>query len=197
MAGVAIAETAEDCYNQGTSLLKAGRTAEAVAQFQRAIELKPDLAAAHFNLGQAWEKQGSLDQAVSAYRDAIRCRNDSKYLQSLGLVLKKKKQLPEAIAAFEQATKADPSDPKAFFNLANACAESNAPAVAVTHYERALKLRYPRPADVYLNLGIAYQKQGQPAAAVQAYENYLKAAPKATNAAQIREVVAGLRSGKK
>ena len=189
----AVGQTAEEHYNQGTVLLKAGKTADAIAEFQQAVKVKPDLAAAHFNLGQAYEKQGGLDQAIAAYREAIRCKAEGKYYQSLGLAYKKKKMLPEAIEAGQKATQLDPTDPKAFYNLANACAEKDSQAAAVANYEKALELRYPRPADVYLNLGIARQKQGQVEPAVAAYQAYLKAAPRAANAAQIQQVIDGLR----
>ena len=44
---------------------------EAVACYRRALELKPDSAEAHNNLGNAWKDQGELDEAIACYRRAL------------------------------------------------------------------------------------------------------------------------------
>jgi tetratricopeptide (TPR) repeat protein len=189
------AQKAEDVYNEGTVLLAAGKTAEAIAQFRQAIQLSPNLAAAHFNLGAAYEQQGALAEAIAAYQEAVKYKPESKYYLSLGLACKKKGMLAEAIAAYLKAAEASPQDPRVFFNLGNAYLEKNALTEAIANYEKALKLKYPTPAAVYLNAGIAHQKQGNKTEAIKAYEAYLKAVPQAANAKQIREIVGGLRGG--
>ena len=47
-----------------------GKLDEAVACYRRALELKPDYAEAHSNLGNALKDQGKLDEAVACYRRA-------------------------------------------------------------------------------------------------------------------------------
>ena len=44
-----------------------GKLDEAVACYRRALELKPDFAEAHNNLGNALKDQGKLDEAVACY----------------------------------------------------------------------------------------------------------------------------------
>ena len=44
---------------------------EALACLRRALELKPDYAAAHCNLGNALRDQGNLDAAVECYRQTV------------------------------------------------------------------------------------------------------------------------------
>ena len=53
-----------------------GRLDEAIAAYHRAIELKPDHAEAHSNLGIALEDQGRLDEAIAAYHRAIALKPD-------------------------------------------------------------------------------------------------------------------------
>ena len=185
-------QTAEELYNEGTTLSKAGKTDEAVAKLRQAVQLKPELAPAHFNLGIAYEKKGALDDAIVAYQEAVRCKPDAKYYQSLGLVYRKSKLLPAAIEAYKKAAAADPKNPNIFYNLGNAYLDKDALADAIANYEKALALRYPSPAAVHLNLGIAHQKQGADELAIKAYQAYLKAAPRAANAKQIQETIAGL-----
>ena len=53
-----------------------GKLDEAVACYRRALELKPDYAAAHNNLGNALQAQGKLDEAVACYRRAVELKPD-------------------------------------------------------------------------------------------------------------------------
>ena len=50
--------------------------AEAVAQYQEALRLKPDYAEAHNNLGIALQDQGQLAEAVAQYQEALRLKPD-------------------------------------------------------------------------------------------------------------------------
>ena len=53
-----------------------GNLDEAVACYRRALELKPDFAEAHNNLGNALKDQGKLDEAVACYRRALELKPD-------------------------------------------------------------------------------------------------------------------------
>lgn len=192
-AEVTHGQKAEDLYNQGTTLLNQGKVAEAIAKLKGAVQMKPDLAPAHFNLGDAYEKRGALDNAIASYKEALKYKPEGKYYLSLGLVYKKKKMLPEAIEAYKKAVEADPKNAKIFFNLGNAYQEREAFSDAIASYNKAISLKYPNPASVYFNLGVTHQKKGDNLEAARAYEAYLKASPRAANAKQIQEIIKGLR----
>ena len=53
-----------------------GKLDEAVACYRRALELKPDFAEAHSNLGNALKDQGKLDEAIACYRRALELKPD-------------------------------------------------------------------------------------------------------------------------
>ena len=53
-----------------------GSNSEAVACYRRALELKPDYAEAHNNLGNALKDQGKLDEAVACCRRALQLKPD-------------------------------------------------------------------------------------------------------------------------
>ena len=57
--------------NLGNALKGKGQVDEAIACYQKAIELDPKLAAAHNNLGIALQDKGQLDEAIACYRKAI------------------------------------------------------------------------------------------------------------------------------
>jgi tetratricopeptide (TPR) repeat protein len=67
LAAPASAETAKEAYNRGLSLYAAGKYQEAADSFLAAYRLKPKPLIL-FNVGQAYRKQGSFDQALTYYR---------------------------------------------------------------------------------------------------------------------------------
>ena len=76
-------------YNLGNALRKQGKLAEAIASFQQALRLKPDLAEAGNNLGLALQDQGKLGEAITAYQQAVRLKPDyAEAYNNLGNALK-------------------------------------------------------------------------------------------------------------
>lgn len=57
--------------NLGIVYLARRRSADAIANYKRAISLAPDLSTAHYNLGHAYHKQGTLNLAIAAYQHAL------------------------------------------------------------------------------------------------------------------------------
>lgn len=63
-------ETAEATDALGVSLMFQGREAEALPQFERAVELQPGLHLHHLHLGQALARLGKRERAKAAFRQA-------------------------------------------------------------------------------------------------------------------------------
>ena len=53
-----------------------GESAEALACYQRALQLNPDFAEAHNNLGTALQDQGKIAEALACYRRALQLKPD-------------------------------------------------------------------------------------------------------------------------
>ena len=54
-----------------------GRLNDAIAQYEKALRLKPDYAEAHNNLGHAWSQMpGRLNDAIAQYEAALRIKPD-------------------------------------------------------------------------------------------------------------------------
>src|SRR5262245_19350493 len=68
------AEEAASCYRSGIRCLESDEPEDARLALERAVELDPGLAEAHFALGLAWSKLGDVRQATQAYLAALRCR---------------------------------------------------------------------------------------------------------------------------
>jgi tetratricopeptide (TPR) repeat protein len=72
----------------GNVLADQGHLAEAISNYQTAVELNPDFAAAHYNLGNALALQGKYAEAISHFQKALQLRpGDTKARQSLDAAL--------------------------------------------------------------------------------------------------------------
>ncbi len=111
---------------------KAKRYQEAVADYQKAVDLKqkameasakkdPEdnkrLAAYYNNLGEAASKAGKVDDAVKAYTQAAQINPEGAagYYYNMGAVLTNSGKVDDAIAAFDKCIAADPTKADAYY----------------------------------------------------------------------------------
>ena len=86
---------------------------EAIAAHRQAIQLKPDFAEAHNNLGNALRSNGQSDEAAASLQQAIRLKPDyALAYYNLGNVLKDNRRLGEAAALFARLSSSSPIWPR-------------------------------------------------------------------------------------
>ncbi len=66
--------------NLGNALSRAGNMDEAIEQYQKVLQIKPDYAQAHFNLANALVQSGRLDEAIAHFHRALQI--DPDYLKA-------------------------------------------------------------------------------------------------------------------
>jgi hypothetical protein len=101
--------------------LELGKSDKAIEHFKTSVSLKPQSAAAHYNLGTALTVARRLDDAAAEYREALRI--DPSYANAhnnLGNVLLAQKKYDEAIAEFAEVVRLQPQSAAAKQNLAAA-----------------------------------------------------------------------------
>jgi Flp pilus assembly protein TadD len=163
----------------GVLSLALGRAADAVRHFRATVELRPDAAAAHFNLATALTVAGDLDSAVAAYRESLRLRPDyASAHNNLGSALAALGRTGEAITHFRDAVRHDPGNLQAHRNLAwhlatwtSASLADRREAVAIG--ERADRVTAGRDPQVLDALAAAYAALGDFARAVATVERAL------------------------
>ncbi len=101
--------SAREHINYGLSLLRAGKTAEGVAQLQIAQKLDPKLPHTWFNLGIAYKRDDKLDEALAEFREMARLvPKDAVAHYQIGTILKSKDDMQGAVREFELARDLNP-----------------------------------------------------------------------------------------
>jgi predicted O-linked N-acetylglucosamine transferase (SPINDLY family) len=133
--------------------------------------------AGYLNLGLALQKQRKLDEAIIAYREAIRIQPESDLAYSnLGAVLQELGKIEEAVAAFQHAIRVRPANAVAHYNLGNAFRRRGRLDEAITAYRRAVSIRADF-FEAFSNLGLALQQLGRFGEAVTAHREAISRRP--------------------
>ncbi|MCH8852330.1 MAG: tetratricopeptide repeat protein [Planctomycetes bacterium] len=159
---------AVELFNAGVDAYHEGEIGQAIGRWLSAVELDPEYAAAHNNLGIALKDKGDLDAAIEHFNAALRIDPDyADAHYNLGIALQAKGDLDAAIEHYNAALRIDPEHAKAHYNLGNALQAKGDLDAAIEHYNAALRID-PDDARAHNNLAIALAQKGDAAAAVTA-----------------------------
>ena len=146
--------------NLGAVLLQKGNVDEAVAQFQKTLQINPDDAKAYVNLGLALCRKGNVDEGIAQYQKALPIDPDSVEARvNLGNALLQKGEVDAAIAQYQQTLRIDPDYADAYNDLGSALCQKGYVDEAITQYRQALQIN-PNSAQIHDNLGSALLKAG-------------------------------------
>ena len=135
-------ETAADLFARGVALEENAATQlEAIAIYEKVLELDPAHAAAHINLGTIYYNRQEYTRAEKHYRKAIEV--DPRYALAyfdLGNVLDETGRVPDAIGAYKTALLLAPTYADAHYNLALAYEKIREPRRALPHWRAYVRL---------------------------------------------------------
>lgn len=150
---------------------------EAIAHYQKVLELKPEGGEAHCNLGNVLTEQARFAEAVGHYRKALELKADfAEAYYGLGNALAGQSKFDEAVRHYRKAVELKPDFADAHCNLGNAFAAQGKFADAVGQYQKALELK-PNFAEAHRNFGNALAAQDKFADAVGQYQKALELKP--------------------
>jgi tetratricopeptide (TPR) repeat protein len=137
------------------------RLAEAVVQYERALELKPNFPDALANLGEALNRLGRKEEAKARFEQAMQLApGNSNVAVNLGQLLDEHGELSAALIRDTEAVRADPNNAVAHFDLAQCLRVMGRSSEAQREYAEALRLD-PDYADAHSQLAMELAKSGK------------------------------------
>jgi len=122
-----------------------------IKHFRRAIEINPDYAVAHRNLGRLFARDGNFKEGIPLLLKAVQLRDSSdENHKQLGLALAQSGQIEKAIAHLARAFKIDSYDVETRLALGQAFQKLQRYESAISWYQDALLLTPDDPGIYYL-----------------------------------------------
>lgn len=164
--------------NLGLALFRAGRDAEAIAQYRASLAIEPGDQGTRSNLGNALARAGRTAEAIEQYEAAVRIQPDfAPALYNLGRAQYGQGQFERAVASFEAVIRIQPDYAEAYDGLGKALAGiPGRGEEALERMRQALRLKPVFP-EAHYDLGVALAAAGRPAEAVPEYEQALEQRP--------------------
>lgn len=115
------AQTDRQYIRQGNKLFRSGDFANAEVSYRKALEKNDRNALAHYNLGNALLAQHKDSAAVTEFESASKMESDplrkSQAFHNLGVICQQHQMFGEAIEAYKQSLRLNPSDDETRYNL--------------------------------------------------------------------------------
>ncbi len=159
-----------------------GQWRDVIAILNQAIEIMPNYADAHNNLGNALREQGDIIAAIGSYNKAIELNPkhpDAHY--NLGNALREHGDLNAAAASYTKGLEQNSNSPDIHYCLGDVMMEQGDINGAIASYNKVIKLN-PNHTEAFLNLGVALIKYGDIPAAIASYRKVLELKPKSPDA---------------
>jgi tetratricopeptide (TPR) repeat protein len=197
-------------FEAGLKHSRENRPTEAIASYREAIKIFPNYFNANLTLAAELAKQGQLQEAITSL-EAARAANpkDDRVYDLFGRVMMQQRKYSVAARIYAEATRLNPAETQYLLARGTALIEqvvvidgmqsstaTDERSFALTEAERVLLQavkQNEKLADAHLQLARVYEKKGERTQAAEQLERYLRKAPNAKNAEQIRGAIKKLR----
>lgn len=166
--------TAEEWFERA---FQSNDPAQQIRFYSRAIELRPDFAAALHNRGVARDSIGDFEGAVRDYSEAIQFKPDHAVaFSSRGLMRAKSGDPAGAIADLDEAIRLKPDLVDAFYTRGILRSEKGDVEGAIRDYGEAVRLK-PDHSDAFVRRGMANAQKGDFESAIRDYDEAIHLRP--------------------
>ncbi len=168
---------AGDAYQSGNAYLDRGAYDRAIADYDKAIQLKPDYAEAYSSRGAAYYYKGDYDRAIANYDQAIQLKPDyAEAYSNRGAAYRGQGNYDRALADYDKAIQLKPDYAKAYANRGDAYTNQGAYDRALADCDKAIQLK-PGYAEAYNNRGAAYYYKGDYDHAIADWDEVIRLSP--------------------
>ena len=163
--------------NYANYLIGLGRFDEAIERSNESLEIAPNYADAHNNLGLALMNSGKVSAAIEQFGLAVKYKPDfTSAYNNLAIALYKQGRNEDAINYFERVLKVEPDFAEGRLNLGCALLQASRTQQAIEQFRLVVKSKPDFP-QAYYNLALALREQDRPEEAVSYYKQALKIKP--------------------
>ncbi len=168
---------ATDLYHRGETFLELKRYQDALAAYNRAVELKPEYT-------EAWNGQANSLLELKRYQDALEAYDKVIQLQpsykeawnGRGKALDHLQRYEEAIASFDNAIKIQPNNLESWHERGNVQIKRQQYSEAITSFDKAVKIQ-PNNSLAWHKRGIALHNLRRYQEAVESYDKAVEHKP--------------------
>ena len=146
-------------FTRGTALQALKHVGAAVQSYQHALQLMPDMAVAHNNLGQLYRDMRCLDEAAASFRNVLKHQPNPASHCYLAMTLQEQGRLDEAVACYRQLLALYPNSLEACNNLGVVLHQQGRLEEAAESYRQAISIR-PDQVDTLANLAAVLLQLG-------------------------------------
>jgi tetratricopeptide (TPR) repeat protein len=170
-------DESEVWFDRGNELYGLGRYEEAIASYDRAVEINPDYYEAWYNRGIALANLGRYEEAISSYERAIKITPDKhEAWYNRGRALYDLGRYEEVITSYDRAIEFKLDLHEAWSNRGIVLANLGRCEEAIASYERAIEFK-PDYYEAWYNRGITLANLGRYEEAIASYEWAIKFKP--------------------
>jgi len=163
--------------NLGVVLFQKGEVNQAMAHYQKALQINPNDPNAWNNIGNALLQEGKLDEAIPYFQKALQINpNYAEAHNNLGNALIQKGKVDEAIAQYQKALRFNLDVAKTYCNLGKALLQKGEMDEAIAQYQKALQIN-PNFAEAHNSLGIVLFQDGEEDEAIAHFQKALQINP--------------------
>nr|MBW4681124.1 tetratricopeptide repeat protein [Microcoleus vaginatus WJT46-NPBG5] len=177
-----LSQTPEDTaysedFLEGLFLSSEKRYEEAIASYDKAVEIKPDKHEAWNNRGNALDDLGRYEEAIASYDKAVEIKPDlHEAWNNRGNALFNLGRYEEVIASYDKAVEIKPDLHEAWYNRGNALDDLGRYEEAIASYDKAVEIK-PDLHEAWYNRGNALFNLGRYEEAIASYDKAVEIKP--------------------
>lgn len=180
----------QNYYLLGLAYSNSGQNEQAIAAFNKALELKPSYIRAYASLGELYARLDKRQDAIDLYNKALAIKpsNDIDDYIGLGNINDAVGRKEQAVIAYKEALKFSADNAEAHFFLGGSYFDLGKATESITELKEAAKLRNDFAA-AYTFLGVVYGQTGNFAEAVEPLKKAIELNPADLNSRQFLGMV--------
>jgi tetratricopeptide (TPR) repeat protein len=176
-------------YNRGIAFTNEKRNEEAVSDFTRAIELKPDYSGAYNNRGFIFMNQNRNEEAIYDFNKSIELKSDNAVAYfNRGILFVNERRMDEAVKNFYKAVELKPDYAEVYNSLGSFFVKQRKNDDAINNFNKAIELNSGY-AEAYYNRGIVFVNEKRNAEAIKDFNKAIEVNPDYANAYNNRGIL--------